>query len=788
MKRFIIFMFLVFFGFSTTAMAQTIKDAAGNSYSITRIGDQLWMAENLRTTKGKSKKGGNVIAIQSLGIAKTSESPTMYWHDDSPESDNSKKYGPLYNWATVKDCDVCPEGWRIPSQDDWNLVLRNWYGAKAADGTTIEAGAKGLTYAAYQLREAGAIWPNNGKATNSTGFSARPGGWLWGGRFSYLGKRSAWWGPSSDPKNNNQTPFFAKIADGDNGTWLGEASLVDMLYIRCVKDNQCSGNIVTESAATTNVSFRGGDSILVSFRTEKNSGSFPDPNVTQNPQYKRTSGLSIVSSANDAFVLGRNGATDQSEMRLNWDAAPVVIGCDWTLRWKGDHVATLRDYYTKGQLKIGTLPTGQQFDPSRDIFYDQNNDFATEAYTYVGFTNKADFSKMIPFVGDESYGGVSQINVYGSAIQSASQPFRILFDTGSWETLIPYSKLDKSRITFVGSFKLTEAYIDALQLPDPTKTSLKTMKDQVFESQAAFEQKVQEVGVTLTASNKLPILEAAYQKVVQPWESERKCYRVRGQLAFKSEDGTTTYSVDDYEFYAVEPGAKVIMGAFPSPQPWDGIKSFPYALAEKYPTAGRVGFGIITSPIDKSYLMVKEDPNIDFTNLNWRTDIPLWQDPAKIPFAPEATPGFKIKMKLPEGKHIESPSLMATIDTGAPEVVLRLGQTNPQDQPAYSNYFSGPGFSWWPTAKGLRHRDGVSVIVEFTDSAKNTFCYTFVPWEDRTHRDRQVAVGPWDGDVPWRIGLPDKPRERFNLGNTLYRNCPVFFYDITGKRVGFSFE
>jgi len=205
-----------------------ITDIDGNVYKTIVVGDQIWMAENLKVTQCNDGK-----ALQVLNIGKTSSAAGMYWHENDPEKPNSKAYGPLYNWAAVKDCNVCPTGWHVPSQAEWQLLFRHWYNQKREDGSTIPAGPEGLTYAAYQLREEGnTYWKNNSQTTNSSGFSARPGGWLSNGRFSYVGFRTAWWAPT----NNNQTPISTKIADGNKGIWQARASTNDMLYIRCVKD------------------------------------------------------------------------------------------------------------------------------------------------------------------------------------------------------------------------------------------------------------------------------------------------------------------------------------------------------------------------------------------------------------------------------------------------------------------------------------------------------------------------------------------------------------------------
>ncbi len=207
----------------------TIKDIDGNEYKINEIGDQTWMTENLKVTKCNDGQ-----ALQVLDIGASASSPAMYWHDNSSESANSEKYGPLYNWSAVKDCNVCPTGWHVPNQEEWNLLLRHWYNKTLDNGSTVVAGAAGLTYAAYQLREVGDdYWSNNEKATNSAGFSARPGGWLSNGTFQYLGSRNGWWVSN----RNKKVSLMTKIADQDNGIWTSKASTKDAVYIRCLKDN-----------------------------------------------------------------------------------------------------------------------------------------------------------------------------------------------------------------------------------------------------------------------------------------------------------------------------------------------------------------------------------------------------------------------------------------------------------------------------------------------------------------------------------------------------------------------
>lgn len=198
-----------------------IADIDGNVYPTTKIGEQTWLAENLRVTRGNDG-----YTILRLGVGEDLEHAAMYWHENNPEDEKSKAYGPLYNWYAIKNYDVCPIGWHVPSQSEWNQLIRKWY-------EPGREGAAGLTYAAYQLRETGGdYWKNNTKTTNSSGFNALPGGWLWNGGFYYVGRRTAWWGPAND----NKIPIMTKIADGDNGTWTAVASKKDIMYVRCLKD------------------------------------------------------------------------------------------------------------------------------------------------------------------------------------------------------------------------------------------------------------------------------------------------------------------------------------------------------------------------------------------------------------------------------------------------------------------------------------------------------------------------------------------------------------------------
>ena len=142
---------------------ERVADIDGNVYGTVRIGNQVWMTENLRVTRYND---GTKIPLVSTpnDWRSNSSQPAFSWYDN--DASNRKEYGALYNWFAVETGKLCPPGWRVPAQEDWDEL------SAFLKQSGRDAGA---------LRTAGTdFWdaPNDG-ATNSTGFSALPGGYCW---------------------------------------------------------------------------------------------------------------------------------------------------------------------------------------------------------------------------------------------------------------------------------------------------------------------------------------------------------------------------------------------------------------------------------------------------------------------------------------------------------------------------------------------------------------------------------------------------------------------------------
>jgi uncharacterized protein (TIGR02145 family) len=189
----------------------TVTDQEGNIYKTIFFGVQEWMAENLKTT---IYQNGDPIPNVPNGSDWSNLSAGAWVNYDNNDQIECS-LGKLYNWYTVNDSrNVCPTGWHIPSDDDWNYII-NYFG-------TGNFGPGG------KMKSAGTqFWlsPNTG-ATNQTGFSALPAGNRnSSGSFSGYGNYGYYWSTWSDHPStrhrwelrNTQTilaPFNVGIKDG----------------------------------------------------------------------------------------------------------------------------------------------------------------------------------------------------------------------------------------------------------------------------------------------------------------------------------------------------------------------------------------------------------------------------------------------------------------------------------------------------------------------------------------------------------------------------------------------
>jgi uncharacterized protein (TIGR02145 family) len=190
-----------------------IDDRDGHKYKWIKIGEQIWMAENLAYDTG--------IDCWIYG----------------EERKNLRKYGRLYNWDSA--FDACPDGWHLPTQEEWDeltdfLIDNEDYYDSEDEDSIAKALASKRGWEEYN--EEGTIG-NDPEENNSTGFNGKPGGW-----FDYYQDKyflSEWygiWWTATEDEGDDDNAYTRQLLNDEK--YLNDAS-EDKEFgysVRCVKD------------------------------------------------------------------------------------------------------------------------------------------------------------------------------------------------------------------------------------------------------------------------------------------------------------------------------------------------------------------------------------------------------------------------------------------------------------------------------------------------------------------------------------------------------------------------
>lgn len=192
----------------------------GNVYSFVTIGDQVWMAENLkylpsvvdRTTDSNTDPYYYVSGYNGTDITA------------AKATDNYVTYGVLYNWPAA--VNACPSGWHLPSDAEWTQ-LTTYLGGEGGAGARLKATGT--------IQEGTGLWnsPNTG-ASNQVGFTALPGGNRNSGdAFFDLGNAAYWWTATE----SNATNAWRRAVYRDQ--WFVNRNNIPKeigLSVRCIRD------------------------------------------------------------------------------------------------------------------------------------------------------------------------------------------------------------------------------------------------------------------------------------------------------------------------------------------------------------------------------------------------------------------------------------------------------------------------------------------------------------------------------------------------------------------------
>jgi uncharacterized protein (TIGR02145 family) len=184
-----------------TCGTSTVSDVDNNTYNTVQIGTQCWTQSNLKVSKYRN--GDNIPTGLNNSQWSSTTSGAYAIYNNDPVNDGL--YGKLYNHYAVTDSrGLCPTGWHVPSDGEWNVLAK--YLDPNAD--TVGGGLPGSTAGgtlkskATQPTPGGWNSPNTG-ATNSSGFTALPGGRRFtSGNFYFMSDDGYWWSSSVSSGSN----------------------------------------------------------------------------------------------------------------------------------------------------------------------------------------------------------------------------------------------------------------------------------------------------------------------------------------------------------------------------------------------------------------------------------------------------------------------------------------------------------------------------------------------------------------------------------------------------------
>ena len=212
-----------------------LTDGDNNTYPVAEIGTQVWMAENLKTTRYLN---GELIATTTPPTLDISgeTTPKYQWAYGGIES-NVAKYGRIYTWHALTDNrNVCPAGWHLPDDTEWtaltDYLIINGYGYGGSGSDISKSMAATSDWTTYS--EEGTIG-NNQVGNNGSGFTAIPGGVrFFNGTVGLIGDYGYWW--SSTEYDPNDAWYWIMGYDSGYVNRYHESNKANGGSVRCLRN------------------------------------------------------------------------------------------------------------------------------------------------------------------------------------------------------------------------------------------------------------------------------------------------------------------------------------------------------------------------------------------------------------------------------------------------------------------------------------------------------------------------------------------------------------------------
>lgn len=279
--------------------AQTVSDADGNSYNTVTIGTQVWLKENLKTTKLNDNT--NIPKVETRGSEWYNlTSPAYRWTQvDNPTYETT--YGILYNWYAINTNKLCPVGWQVPSDADWATLINFLGGFDIAGGKLKESGT--------------AHWIGlNTDSDNSSGFTALPGAVCdRNGDVDGVGDAGNWW---RSTECNADSSWFFQMTFFDTKVIRNKYKKKAGLSVRCI-----SGSAIIEFTIT----FKTNGGSLVNNIGAANNSTIGAPTVPTKTGYT-FAGWYKEATCTNAWNFDTDVVTANTTLYAKWTQAVNKVG------------------------------------------------------------------------------------------------------------------------------------------------------------------------------------------------------------------------------------------------------------------------------------------------------------------------------------------------------------------------------------------------------------------------------------------------------------------------------
>ena len=223
-----------FDGWTPCSGSSTITDFDGNTYNTVQIGDQCWIKENLKTTTYEN--GTPIPNVTDAGAWSNLTTGAYVWYDNDISWKDS--YGALYNWYTTIDPNsLCPEGWHVPTHDEWTALTDYIGGTGSPHGNELKSCRQvnsPLGSGCNTTEQPRWMGHNTHYGTDDYGFSGLPGGYRGSyGTFNAYGYAGLWWS-STEYSSASARLRYLGYNIGNVGSYYSDKRVGRS--VRCLRD------------------------------------------------------------------------------------------------------------------------------------------------------------------------------------------------------------------------------------------------------------------------------------------------------------------------------------------------------------------------------------------------------------------------------------------------------------------------------------------------------------------------------------------------------------------------